>query len=60
MLERFVTTFSVQDHAVAEAHDVSWWAAHVALMLVAAGVVTALQRKEPHGVQNHVVGRAVC
>ncbi|GAB3172800.1 hypothetical protein GCM10027059_42820 [Myceligenerans halotolerans] len=45
LLERFVTTFFVQDHAVAEAHDVSWWAARVALALVTAGVVTALLRR---------------
>lgn len=45
MLERFVTTFFVQDHAVAEAHDVSWWAARVALVLVAAGIVAALLRR---------------
>ncbi|RPF20106.1 hypothetical protein EDD34_0684 [Myceligenerans xiligouense] len=44
LLERFVTTFFVQDHAVAEAHDASWWAARVALVLVAAGVVAALVR----------------
>ncbi|MBL0885879.1 hypothetical protein [Myceligenerans indicum] len=45
MLERFVTTFYMQDHAVAEAHDASWWAARVALVLVTAGVVAALVRR---------------
>ncbi|MBO0609161.1 glycosyltransferase family 39 protein [Myceligenerans salitolerans] len=45
MLERFVTTFFVQDHAVAEAHDASWWAARVALALVVAGVAVALVRR---------------
>lgn len=45
MLERFVTTFFMQDHASAQAHDASWWTARVALVLVVAGVVTALVRR---------------
>ncbi|GAB4083700.1 hypothetical protein GCM10028784_03300 [Myceligenerans cantabricum] len=45
LLERFVTTFFVQDHAVTEAHDASWWAARVALVAILAGIVVALARR---------------
>ncbi|MFI8525521.1 glycosyltransferase family 39 protein [Promicromonospora sukumoe] len=43
--ERMVTLFFVQDHAAARAHDVSWWMARVALVLVLAGLTTALVRR---------------
>ncbi|MFI2365976.1 phospholipid carrier-dependent glycosyltransferase [Promicromonospora sp. NPDC019610] len=43
--ERMVTLFFVQDHAAARAHDASWWAARVALVLVVAGISAALVRR---------------
>ncbi|MFD7309022.1 phospholipid carrier-dependent glycosyltransferase [Promicromonospora sp. NPDC059942] len=43
--ERMVTLFFVQDHAAARAHDASWWAARVALVLVVAGIAAALARR---------------
>lgn len=43
--ERMITLFFVQDHAVAREHDASWWMARVALVVVLAGLVTALVRR---------------
>ena len=43
--ERMITLFFVQDHAAAREHDASWWMARVALVLVVAGLVTALVRR---------------
>jgi hypothetical protein len=43
--ERMVTLFFVQDHAAAREHDASWWMARVALVVVLAGLVTALVRR---------------
>jgi 4-amino-4-deoxy-L-arabinose transferase-like glycosyltransferase len=43
--ERMITLFFVQDHAAAREHDASWWMARVALVVVLAGLVTALVRR---------------
>lgn len=43
--ERMITLFFVQDHAATREHDASWWMARVALVLVVAGLVTALARR---------------
>lgn len=43
--ERMTTLFFVQDHAAAREHDASWWMARVALVVVLAGLVTALVRR---------------
>jgi 4-amino-4-deoxy-L-arabinose transferase-like glycosyltransferase len=43
--ERMTTLFFVQDHAAAREHDASWWMARVALVVVVAGLVTALVRR---------------
>ncbi|MCP2284462.1 Dolichyl-phosphate-mannose-protein mannosyltransferase [Promicromonospora umidemergens] len=43
--ERMVTLFFVQDHAAAREHDASWWMARVALVVILAGLGTALVRR---------------
>ena len=43
--ERMVTLFFVQDHAAAREHDASWWMARVALVVILAGIGTALVRR---------------
>jgi hypothetical protein len=43
--ERMITLFFVQDHAATRDQDASWWMARVALVVVLAGLVTALVRR---------------
>lgn len=43
--ERMITLFFVQDHAATREQDASWWMARVALVVVLAGLVTALVRR---------------
>lgn len=42
--ERMITLFFVQDHAATRDQDASWWMARVALVVILAGLVTALVR----------------
>ncbi|QAY68886.1 glycosyltransferase family 39 protein [Xylanimonas protaetiae] len=44
LLDRFVTTFAVQDGSARLARDASWWGAHVLLVLVLAGLALTLAR----------------
>ncbi|MEU4386450.1 glycosyltransferase family 39 protein [Promicromonospora sp. NPDC023805] len=43
--ERMITLFFVQDHAATRDQDASWWMARVALVVILAGLVTALVRR---------------
>lgn len=43
--ERMITLFFVQDHAATREQDASWWMARVALVVILAGLGTALVRR---------------